>query len=279
MRISVLHSTVYRYTAPVYLEPHTLRFRPRQDGTQRLLSYQLQIAPRPAGLAECLDQDGNAVVQAWFDVPASELEVRSAFQIETLRENPFDFLLCTADSRLPPLLPEAQRAALAPYADAVGVAPAVRDFAGAIAAGASGQTLPFLLELNRSLFETTNHVIRRDGAPNAPEVTLGRRTGSCRDLAVLFCAACRAQGIPARFVSGYERQAAAEENGDLHAWAEVYLHCGGWRSFDPSRGLAVSTSHIAVAAAADPILAAPVTGTYRGVARSDMEFMVSLSVA
>jgi len=278
MRISVLHSTVYRYTAPVYLEPHTLRFRPRQDGTQRLLSYQLQIAPRPAGLAECLDQDGNAVVQAWFDVPASELEVRSAFQIETLRENPFDFLLCTADSRLPPLLPEAQRAALAPYADAVNVAPAVRDFAAAIAAGASGQTLPFLLGLNRSLFETTNHVIRRDGAPNAPEVTLGRRTGSCRDLAVLFCAACRAQGIPARFVSGYERQAAAEENGDLHAWAEVYLHCGGWRSFDPSRGLAVSTSHIAVAAAADPILAAPVTGTYRGAARSDMEFMVSLSV-
>jgi transglutaminase-like putative cysteine protease len=279
MRISVLHSTVYRYTTPVYLEPHTLRFRPRQDGTQRLLSYQLQIGPQPAGLAECLDQDGNAVVQAWFDVPVGELAVRSAFQIETLRENPFDFLLCAADRQLPPILPEAQRAALAPYVDAASIAPEVRDFAGAIAAGASGKTLPFLLQLNRALFETTNHVIRRDGSPNAPQVTLGERTGSCRDLAVLFCAACRAVGIPARFVSGYECQAATEENGDLHAWAEVYLHCGGWRSFDPSRGLAVSTSHIAVAAAADPSLAAPVSGTYRGVARSDMEFMVSLSIS
>src|SRR5450432_1122942 len=131
IRISVLHSTVYRYTTPVYLEPHTLRFRPRQDGTQRLLSYQLQIAPQPAGLAECLDQDGNSVVQAWFDIPVGELTVRSAFQIETLRENPFDFLLCDADRELPPILPEGQRAALAPYVDAESIAPAVRDFAGA----------------------------------------------------------------------------------------------------------------------------------------------------
>src|SRR5436309_15330758 len=104
MRISVLHSTEYRYDAPVFLEPHVFRMRPRQDGTQRLLSYQLQIAPQPAGIAECLDQDGNAVVQAWFHAPASVLTVQTAFQIETLRENAFDFLLCAADQQLPPIL-------------------------------------------------------------------------------------------------------------------------------------------------------------------------------
>ena len=54
---------------------------------------------------------------------------------------------------------------------------------------------------------------------------------------------------------------------DLHAWAEVYIPGGGWRGFDPSVGLAVADGHIALASAALPELAAPVSGTYRGSAR------------
>ena len=38
----------------------------------------------------------------------------------------------------------------------------------------------------------------------------------------------------------------------------------GWRGFDPTNGLAVADRHVAVAAAADPQHAAPVTATYRG---------------
>jgi transglutaminase-like putative cysteine protease len=65
----------------------------------------------------------------------------------------------------------------------------------------------------------------------------------------------------------------------LHAWAEVYLHGGGWRGYDPSRGLAVAASHVPVAAAADPLLAAPVTGLYRGAAKSTLEFEISMQSA
>jgi transglutaminase-like putative cysteine protease len=62
----------------------------------------------------------------------------------------------------------------------------------------------------------------------------------------------------------------------MHAWAEVYLEGGGWRGYDPSRGLAVSTAHVAVAAAADSRLAAPVTGTFRGKAKAEMQFQISI---
>ena len=62
----------------------------------------------------------------------------------------------------------------------------------------------------------------------------------------------------------------------MHAWAEVYLDGGGWRGYDPSRGLAVSTHHIPVAAAADSQLAAPFSGTYRGSAGSQMDFSISI---
>ena len=132
--------------------------------------------------------------------------------------------------------------------------------------------------MNTRLFDAVRHAIRDDGPPLAPEVTLERGEGSCRDLAVLFCAACRSVGIPARFVSGYEREAALQDKAHMHAWAEVYLSGGGWRGYDPSQGLAVYTAHVAVAAAADPRLAAPVSGSFRGSAGVSMEFTIQMRV-
>ena len=61
--ITVTHSTVYRYDSPVYLEPHIFRLRPRTNSAQRLLAFDLQIRPTPAGTTECLDQDGNLALQ------------------------------------------------------------------------------------------------------------------------------------------------------------------------------------------------------------------------
>jgi transglutaminase-like putative cysteine protease len=266
MRFSVVHTTRYRYDAPVFLEPHTFRLCPRQDGAQRVLRHELAISPAPAGRADGLDQDGNVITQAWFTGRVEGIEVRSAFEVETLRDNPFDFLLAREDR----LLPGHSSGDLPPI---------VREFAASLAAGAGRQTMPFLAALNQTIFRTIRHVFRRDGAPNPPESTLAAHEGSCRDLAVLFCAACRAAGVTARFVSGYERETALQECGEMHAWAEVYLQGGGWRGYDPSRGLAVADSHVAVAAAADPRLAAPVTGTYRGTARGAMDFQIAMQVS
>jgi len=156
--------------------------------------------------------------------------------------------------------------------------PEVRNFAESLAAECGWQTIPFLSALNQRLFANTRQVTREVGAPHAAETTLRDGEGSCRDLAVVFCAACRALGLAARFVSGYERDASLQENGDLHAWAEIYLEGAGWVGYDPSRALAVAASHVAVAAASDPLLAAPVSGTYRGAASAKMEFSISMEV-
>ena len=263
MRFSVVHTTRYRYDAPVFLEPHTFRLCPRQDGAQRLLRHSLAISPAPAGRADALDHDGNVITQAWFTGEIQALEVRSEFEVETLRDNPFDFLMSRSDRDLR-------------GGDSSGP---VADFARSIAAAANNQTMPFLTALTRRIFDSFRQVVRREGAPRAAEDTLAAGEGSCRDLAVLFCDACRAVGADARFVSGYEREASLQESGELHAWAEVYLEGGGWRGFDPSRGLAVGASHVAVAAASDPRLAAPVTGLYRGVARATLDFQISMQVS
>ncbi len=271
MRIAVTHSTSYRYDAPVTQEPHTFRLRPRTDASQRLLSFQMQISPMPAGQSECLDRDGNVVLEAWFDVPMTELAVQSSFEVETLRENPFDFLL-SGDGKLP-LAPDAAMAVyLEPASDVVS------DFARMVAAQDGYSLLPFLTALNSELYGGFGHDVREHGPAHPPEHTLAERTGTCRDLAVLFCAACRSLGVPARFVSGYALGAESEDQSDLHAWAEVYVPGGGWRAYDPAQGLAVTTSHITVAAAADPLQAAPVSGNYRGAARAALQFAIAIEV-
>jgi len=278
MQISVVHSTVYRYEGAVFQEPHTFRLRPREDGAQHLLQYALEITPAPAGSTQCLDQDGNVVMEAWFHQPVEMLHVRSAFQIETLRHNPFDFLLSPPElANLPLVYPEPWRSPLSPSLRP-GQDGAVIEFARSLAEQAGWKTLVFLTVLNRTLFEGHRHIVRDGGPPFSPELTLRQREGSCRDLAVLFCSACWSLGIAARFVSGYEQEAAVHEQAYMHAWAEVYLPGGGWRGYDPSQGLAVSTSHVAVAASAQPQLAAPISGSYRGSAGSRMEFQISMAV-
>jgi transglutaminase-like putative cysteine protease len=267
---------MYRYPEPVALGPHTLRLRPREDPAQRLLSYSLRLDPVAAGSSGFLDQEGNPAVRVWFVSPVTSLAIYSRFEVETLRSNPFDFLL-EGSLRIPMEYPEALRAVLAPYTQPAPAA-SVEAFAREAAEAAGWGTLDFLTLLSRRIFESLRYVIRDWGRPLSAAQTLEAGEGSCRDFAVLFAEACRHLGLAARFVSGYETAAASSERADMHAWAEVYLPGGGWRGYDPSRGLAVADSHVAVAASLAPELAAPVTGTHGG-AGSRLETAIRLTVS
>ena len=279
MRIAVTHSTSYRYDRPVYLGPHLIRLSPREDGSQRLLQQQLSVSPTPAGMARQLDQDGSVALQVWFDRPATELSVLSSFAVETLRQNPFDYLLPPPSQLRLPLEYDAVLApVLSHYSDAAGIDPSVRALAEARAEETGHQAMPFLMNLTETLFRQWNHVVRPEGASYPAAQTLCLGEGSCRDLALLYCEACRSVGLAARFVSGYER-AATEGHAYMHAWAEVYVPGGGWRAYDPSRGVAVSTAHVPVAAAADPELAAPISGRFAGNANAEMQVAISMQVA
>ena len=272
------HTTVYRYEAPVVLEPHIFRLRPRTNSAQRVLSFDLQITPPPAGTAECLDQDGNLALNAWFHSPTSALHVRSQFTAETLRENPFDYVLTGESLTLPLWYRESLSLALAPYRNDKNVSDSVKLFATSIAAGSPGDALLFLTAANWTIYHKFRQVVRPDGPAWTSAQTLQAMEGSCRDLAVLLCDICRAMGIAARFVSGYEGASATSDHPYMHAWAEVYLPVIGWRGYDPSRGLAVSNQHIALAAGFDPELAAPVSGWYSGAFGSAMETSLTLTI-
>jgi transglutaminase-like putative cysteine protease len=279
MVIEVTHTTTYTYSQPVFLEPHILRLRPRCDGTQQLLRFELRVEPQPAGLSESCDSESNAATNIWFVETTQLFTVTSSFTLRTLRSNPFDFIMTDPAAEHVPLTYVSEVApSVAPYCVRSEVDTSVAQFARTIADEAAGKTLSFLTILSRRIPELCEHTVREEGDPRPAQVTLAQRKGSCRDLAVLFIEACRALGIAARFVSGY-REGAEVQKTHLHAWAEVYLPGGGWRGYDPTSGLAVADRHVAVAAGRTPLLAAPVTGSFRGTGASlDMQVDIQICV-
>jgi len=264
MNLAVTHSTTYGYSIPVSLRPHVFRLRPRCDGTVRLLDYKLEIDPKPAALAECLDAETNSVTHAWFIGTTERLTVTSKFEVETLRINPFDYLLASSAQMFPFSYSGDLPGGLACYCSRSGLESddTILNFAGEIAEAVDWRTLHFLTGLNDTIYRTCTRIIRESGGPQPPAVTLRERKGSCRDLAVLFIETCRAFGIAARFVSGYQKHGTDPAKRHMHAWPEVFLPGGGWRGYDPTHGLAVADLHVAVAACWQPVGAAPISGAF-----------------
>ncbi len=264
MLFHIKHTTRYTYSRTVFCEPFTLRLRPREDSAQRLVRYQVSIEPEPAGRTEYLEFDGSTAMQCWFSVPTCLLTIRATSVVETIRTNPFNFLLDIGALLLPIEYKPELRATLQPYRTPAQTVGPVAQLAEQIAADVGRGTVPFLATLARWISENVSHVVRLNGDPMPAETTLVERQGTCRDLAVLFAEACQTVGLAARFVSGY--QARPEEDGQrhLHAWAEIYLPGAGWRGFDPGQGLAVADQHVALATGLHPRAAAPTAGTFRG---------------
>jgi transglutaminase-like putative cysteine protease len=278
MQFTVTHETLYTYSQPVTLGPHIIRLCPRHDGAQHTLHHALLIEPRPAFTSDCLDAEGNIVTHAWFAGSTSSLRVVSSFSVETRRDNPFDYVLDRDFPRLPTVYNDALAPRLASYRHLAAVDDSTRAFAENLVAQVGAEPLAFLAALNRTLHEEIKHEIRDEGAPQTPAVTLARKEGACRDLAVLFMAACQAQGLATRFVSGYRKGDGRRPRRYLHAWPEVFLPGGGWRGYDPTQGTAVSDEHVALAAAAHPAGTLPIEGSFGGTGvTSEMRFELSIA--
>jgi transglutaminase-like putative cysteine protease len=268
VRYQIVHTTTYTYDRPVSLQPHVLRLRPRCDGCQELHSFSLEVTPKPGRAYQVIDLEGNAVVRVWFQEPTDQLYFKVTSEVETHRTNPFDFLLEPWATTLPIDYPASLLSDLQPYFQSYGLPATVDSVVAQLAQethqAVVGETVAFLSELNHRVYKTCQHTIRETGEPFPAALTWRQKLGSCRDLSVLFMEACRALGLAARFVSGYQEGDPNQVQQDLHAWAEVYLPGAGWRGYDPTNGIAVADRHVTLVASTLARHAAPVSGSFRG---------------
>jgi len=206
-----------------------------------------------------------------FSEPTAEMRILSRLVVEQYNTNPFDFVLEPWAVDLPFPYDPAEAEDVAPYTqlqfpqDTPAVQNWLRPF---LNLEGRAKTLEFLTSLNKSFPLFFQYIRREEPGVQSPGDTLRRRSGSCRDFALLLMEAARHLGLAARFVSGYlcrsgEMPLDAAHHA-THAWAEVYLPGAGWKGFDPTCGILAADHHVRVAVARQPNQASPVIGTFVG---------------
>ena len=277
MLYKIVHITTYTYSRPVDLDPHIVRLRSRSCGFQSLRAFSLEVTPEPAGVSDVLDWEGNNTIKLWFTQPTNQLKVNIISEVETHCTNPFNYLIEPWAIQFPITdYPAPVLAQLAPYLQPIS-SPVIMELAQEIWQVTNGQTVNFLSELNQRIYQNCEQIVRETGDPFPAGITWNQKLGSCRDMAIIFIEACRAVGLAARFVSGYQEGVPEQKERHLHAWAEVYLPGAGWLGYDPTQGLVVSDRHIVLAASAIPRYAAPISGNFRGAGvTSDIQYTLSI---
>jgi uncharacterized protein (DUF2126 family) len=289
IHVALNHVTRYRYDRRVGLSPQVVRLRPAPHCRTPILSYSLRIEPADHFINWQQDPFANHLARLVFPEKTTEFEVTVDLVAEMAVYNPFDFFLEPEAETYPfryepelahDLAPYLARGPLTPKFQALldgiprGADPSPPE--GGAPPGKAGstpqRTIDFLVALNQRLQREIGYEIRMEPGVQTPELTLTRRSGSCRDTGWLLVQLLRHLGLAARFVSGYLIQLKPDVKSldgpsgsevdftDLHAWCEVYLPGAGWIGLDPTSGLLAGEGHIPVACTPEPSTAAPVSG-------------------
>jgi len=282
IRYLIRHRTTYRYVRPVELRPHRLMLFPRSSHVIRVLDSSLACTP-PARLERTLDVFGNLIVTAEFAEAAARLIIASDLIVEQ----------SAAQWPVFRIAPEAHSYPFAYTPDDLTdlgalLAPEYEDCAGKLEAWARGfvhatptDTLSLLQDLNAGILDVVSYRTRDEQGTQAPLETMAKASGTCRDIAALFIDAARRLGFGARAVSGYlyDPDAAIDDHGSTHAWAEVYLPGAGWIPFDPTHRRMGSAGLVPVAVARCNAQTTPVDGGYIGAPEDFIGMEVSVSVS
>ena len=116
---------------------------------------------------------------------------------------------------------------------------------GATMAGSRGNWFVKAERINNFLKLNYRYDLKVPPTPDSEDTVndflVRRKRGYCEHFATAFVILCRAQGIPARLVTGFTPGEYNPLTGlweirmrDAHAWAEIYLPRWGWIAFDPT---------------------------------------------
>jgi transglutaminase-like putative cysteine protease len=265
MWLNVEHTTRFGYDKPINEAYTEIRLRPAHDGGQRCSSFVLETEPRGVAVDEYEDRFGNAVHH--FDVlePHDELVVRMRAEVWTSSRY---------EGGAPPgLLDRHDFLAPTRYVPIDGTVSALGD-------QANGQADPLDVawQLMRIVRDRMSYEKGSTTVRTRADEALASGRGVCQDFAHVLIGACRARGVPARYVSGYLFDPDANGDGTAsHAWVDV--HCGeaGWLSLDPTHDREQTEHYVRVAVGRDYADVPPTRGVYKGKATEKLDVDVVIT--
>ena len=258
MRLSIRHTTRYRFANPVAHGIQRLRLTPKETQGQQILSWKMDLE----GASEQLsydDQNFNHVTLVAVEEGATEVMVSCEGQVHT--EDNAGVI--------------GQHAGHLPLWAFLGQTPLTRPGPKikALIAGVERSEEGMVGTLHNLSSTIRDEVTYGSGSTEvtttAEEAVMAGQ-GVCQDHAHIFIAAARSLDIPARYVSGYLMMNDRIEQEATHAWAEAYVQGLGWVGFDISNGISPDPRYVRVATGRDYKDAAPITGISFGAVTEDL---------
>jgi transglutaminase-like putative cysteine protease len=284
MRFAIHYLTEYRYDEPVTDNLNVLRVTPAATPTQEVEDFRVRVDPE-ARMHRHSDYFGTQVVEFGVTRPHEHLTIDVRARVATME--PPELLGGGWEALAAPgyavagaefLLPQGIDARWDETLDSLGEA---------VRGATPADTLRALCEVIPDRFAYRSGVTY---VGSTVEDLLEGGAGVCQDFAHLGLALLRAQGIAARYVSGYfyapspDDVEAASAEVQTHAWLEALLPAadGGeprWAGADPTNRRLAGPEHVKIGHGRRYDDIPPVKGVFRGVAGSKMEATVRMTRA
>jgi len=280
---NVRHTTTFLYQPAVRESVMEVRMQPRSEGTQRCLTFDLDVNPA-TNIMQYRDFMGNTVHH--FDIAGSHKQVnvtaQSSVEVQDAvvprASDPGDWAdldaAVAADDYWEMLLPSQ-------FAKPT---EALEKLASQLEWKRRGNPLELLTELNAAIYTSFEYVPNSTKVDSPIDAALQARQGVCQDFAHIMIALVRQLKIPCRYVSGYmfhnDEEGSRKDRsieGASHAWTEALVPRQGWVAFDPTNNLVGADRHIRVAIGRDYADVPPTRGVYKGEAQSELSVAVTVS--
>ncbi len=245
-----------------------LCLKPRSDGGQRLLDFEIGARPA-ASLTGETDGFGNARHVLYLHRPHDCLDITARSTVEPAPPVPLPGNLGADSWR--EILSWSESFDLWDFTRPSALArpsPRLDNFVVRNGIERGDDPLEGLSQLCYSIFRSFDYVPGSTSVASPVEHILESGRGVCQDYAHVMIAIARSWGIPSRYVSGYLNvtgQPGEQAVGNAtHAWVECLLPGLGWIGFDPTNESLVDRRHVRIAVGRDYQDVSPTQGVRQG---------------
>lgn len=283
----ISHTTRYRYSQPVSQCQNEARMQPRATAGQNCLAHRLYVSPEPASRHEREDVYGNHLTYFAVQKPHAVLEVTAVSEVRIEpRQPPAPETTPAWDQVAGELRSETSGRWLEPREFALPsplVSPQATHAEYARDCFVPGRPLPeAAIALMQKVYTDFEYDPHFTSVATPLDETFSHRRGVCQDFAHVMIACLRAQGLGARYVSGYLETVPPPGGVRLrgadasHAWVSVFCPGYGWLDLDPTNNTVPETRHITLAWGRDYGDVAPLNGVIRGGGPATLEVEVDV---